>query len=497
MKKFLISIAILSICTIGYSLEFQPVGARQLGMGGAGVASSYDATAQYYNPAIFGFFGKQGKETLESKKFGINAQLGFGVRLNNNLGESLDELSGIDYDALSNIASNATNLTQNDYTNAVKLLSTLKKIQNNGGALTVNADGLIASRISRFGIGLYGIAEASGKPKLDFDNVGFTNSTNTTNTTTVINAIVNGTSDGNGSSSISSTANSYFGSSTVSQLQTALQAAGFSSDQSIDIINTAANQLSGTSYSSTYVAEAVKLIADSVSASTSGNTIDKNTSSIAVNGIALLEVPITYGHPIGDSLSIGASLKLIKGRVYQRDITIFNSNSSDIANDLRDSYKESNNFAVDLGVLWMPNNWVKVGGTAKYLNSPKFDKPNGGEYNVKPQGRVGVSLNPFETLTFALDMDVTKNETSVDGYKSQNIGGGVEWDVLKFLALRAGAYQNIAESDVGIVYTLGVGLNMYLIRGDLAVAFSGKKNQYDGDNIPREARIQANLSIEF
>lgn len=494
MKKFIASIFIMGICVTGYSLEFQPVGARQLGMGGAGVASSYDATAQYYNPAIFGFFGKYGKETLENKKFGINSQLGAGIRLNNNLGESLDELSKIDYDALSNIASNATNLTQSDYTNAVKLLSTLKKIENNGGALTINADGLVASRIGRFGIGLYGIAEASGKPKLDFTNVGFTNSTTTAN---VINAIVTGTTDSNPGSSISPTANSYFGSSTVSQLQTALQNAGFSPDESIDIINTAASQLSGTAYSSTYVAEAVNLVADSVSASTSGKTIDKNQSAIAVNGIALLEVPLTYGHPINDSISIGASLKLIKGRIYKRDITIFNSNSGDIANDLRDSYKESNNFAIDLGALWMPNNWIKVGASAKYLNSPKFDKPNGGEYNVKPQGRVGVSLNPFETLTFAADMDITKNETSVDGYKSQNIGGGVEWDVLKFLALRAGAYQNLAESDIGIMYTLGLGLNLYLVRGDLAVAFSGKKSQYDGDNIPREARIQANLSIEF
>ncbi|MCA1932544.1 MAG: conjugal transfer protein TraF, partial [Calditerrivibrio sp.] len=299
------------------------------------------------------------------------------------------------------------------------------------------------------------------------------------------------------SSSISPTANSYFGSSTVSQLQTALQNAGFLSDESIDIINAAATQLSGTSYSSNYVAEAVNLIADSVSASKSGKTIDNNQSAISVNGIALLEVPLTYGRPINDSIALGASLKLIKGRVYQRDITIFNNNSSEIVNDLRDSYKESNNFALDFGALWMPNNWIKVGATAKYLNSPSFDKPDGGEYKVKPQGRVGIALNPFETLTFALDMDVTKNDTSVNGYKSQNIGGGVEWDVLKFLALRAGAYQNLAESDIGMVYTLGLGLNMYLVRGDLSVAFSGKKNQYDGDNIPKETRIQANLSIEF
>lgn len=376
----------------------------------------------------------------------------------------------------------------------MKLLSYLTKIKDKGGALTLNGNAAIASRIKRVGIGAYGLLEASGKPILDLENVGFTSSVNTT---TVINSIVSGTTDGNGSSSISSTATNYFGSTTITNLQTILQNAGFTADQSVDIINQAATQLSNSGIPSTYVADAVKLLGDSVSASTSGKTIDKNTSSIDVNGIALLEVPITYGHPINDSFSIGANLKLIKGRVYQSSITVFNNDSKDVVKDIRDKYEESNNFAVDVGALWMPNNWLKVGAVAKYLNSPKFDKPNGGEYKVKPQGRIGVAWNPFETLTIAADADITKNDTSVDGYKSQNVGVGVEWDVLKFLALRAGAYKNFAESDIGMMYTAGLGLNLYLIRADIGVAFSGKKSQYDDKDYPNEARLQANLSIEF
>lgn len=69
MKRLIAVLAIMGLASTGYSLEFQPIGARQLGMGGVGVASTIDATAQYYNPAIFGFFAKEGKETLEKKKF--------------------------------------------------------------------------------------------------------------------------------------------------------------------------------------------------------------------------------------------------------------------------------------------------------------------------------------------------------------------------------------------------------------------------------------------
>ncbi|MEF3254960.1 MAG: conjugal transfer protein TraF, partial [Deferribacterales bacterium] len=395
---------------------------------------------------------------------------------------------------ISNIATNSSNLTPQDYEEAVKLLAYLTKIDKNGGALTVNANAALASRVKRVGIGLYGLVEASGKPILDLENVGFTSSNNST---TVINAIINAVDDSNGSSSISSTATSYFGSATITNLQTILTNAGFSSDQSIDIINKAAEQLSGSGIPSSYVADALQLVGDSVNASVNGQTIDNNTSSIDVNGIALLEVPITYGHPMTDNFAIGVNLKLIKGRVYQKNITIFNNDSKDIAKDIRDRYEESNNFAVDIGALYIPNDWFKVGAVAKYLNSPKFDKPDGGDFKVKPQARLGVAFNPFETLTIAADADLTKNNTAVEDYKSQNVGVGVEWDVLKFLALRAGVYKNFAESDIGLMYTAGLGLNLYLVRADVGVAFSGKKTQYDKNSFPNEARVQANLSIEF
>jgi len=58
-------------------------------------------------------------------------------------------------------------------------------------------------------------------------------------------------------------------------------------------------------------------------------------------------------------------------------------------------------------------------------------------------------------------------------------------------------YRNIAESDIGNMYTLGLGVNFYLVRADIGAAFSGKKSQYDGKDYPNEARLQANLSIEF
>ena len=499
MKKLISSLAILGMASSVYALEFQPIGTRQLGMGGVGVASTADATAQYYNPAIFGFFAKEGKRTLERKKFGFNAQGGLGLRLNNDFGKSLDNLSKVNYDSLSRIADAGSNLNRSDYENAVKLLSYLSEISDREGAITINGDAVVATRIKRFGVGAYGLVETSGKPTLDLENIGFT--TTTANTPAqrrqdAINAIVSGTTDNISNSSISQTAQNYFGGN-IANLQQILQNAGFTPDQAIDIINQAAEHAIAAGIPSDYVNSAIELVADSVNASADGKTIDKNESTVDTSGIGLAEVPITYGHPLTNSFAVGLNVKFVRGMVYEQRIKIFNNDSKDVVEKIKDSYKESNNFAVDLGALYMPTNWLKIGVVGKYLNSPKFDRPSGGKYTVKPQARVGIALNPFETLTIAADADITKNDTALPGYKSQNVGVGVEWDVLKFLALRGGAYRNIAQSDIGNIYTLGLGINLYLIRADIAAAFSGKKSKFNDKDFPSETRVQANLSIEF
>ncbi len=119
------------------------------------------------------------------------------------------------------------------------------------------------------------------------------------------------------------------------------------------------------------------------------------------------------------------------------------------------------------------------------------------DVKIKPQVAAGVAFIPFTTLTLELDYDITKNETAFTGYDTQNLGFGVEWDAFRFLALRAGTYKNLAEDDIGWVYTAGLGINAWLMRLDLAGAFSTEKAEFDGDEIPQETRVTAQLSVDF
>lgn len=504
MKRFFIFFAVFFISLPAFALEFQPIGARQLGMGGAGVASTMDATAQYYNPAIFGFFGRETKKVFKDKDFGINAQVGAGVRLNNNLADNIDALSEIDYDLVSQISQGTSSYTADAYREALKLLSVITKIDKDRGAITVNADALLATRIKRFGIGVYGIAEVNGRPSLDLENV--TIGTNVTDAKNKLNTFAGTVTDPG--------KQYYFSETQYDNIRDRLAFVLGNETNAETLLNLAEQKLKADgSIAPQDAYNAFSLLVQSLGgqalspASISAlkksavtGSIEDNQTSIIANGIGLIEVPLTYGHPISDSMAIGFNLKYIQANVFKTekgDIKIFNKDSSDIADELDKYYKESSNFAVDAGILFQPTNWLKLGVVGKYLNSPEFDDPKGGKFKIKPQARAGIALNPFETLTISADIDLTENETTFPGYKSRNLGGGIEWDILKFLALRVGAYKNLAESDIDVVYTAGLGLNLWLLRLDVSGAFSSSKGTYDKKSIPEEARIQANLSIEF
>lgn len=502
MKKTILVFILLLFSSTVFAMEFQPVGARQLGMGGAGVASTMDVTAQYYNPAIFGFFGRETKKTFKDKDFGLNAQIGAGVRLENNLADNIDALSKIDYDLVKQISTNTgQNFTTQGYSEALKLLSIIQKIDKDQGAVTINADALLASRIKRIGIGIYGISEVNGKPYIDLVNVQTGQSaTDAKNKLT------------NYASTISDPGQqNYFSPTQYSNILSGLTSIVGETDAA-KLLNEAELQLKN--YGKITPADAYAAMdliiqslggaplpaAASVKKSAVTGSIENNQTSLVANGIALMEVPLTYGHPLSDSLSIGFNVKYIQASVFKAapgQILVFNKDSGDIVKDLDNYKKDSSNFAVDAGILFQPVNWLKLGAVGKYLNSPEFDDPAGGKVKVKPQGRAGIAINPFETLTLAADIDLTENETMNPNYKSRNLAVGLEWDILKFLALRVGAYKNLAESNISHVYTAGLGLNLWLLRLDVSAAMSSDRSRYNDKSFPEEARVQVNLSMEF
>jgi hypothetical protein len=236
-----------------------------------------------------------------------------------------------------------------------------------------------------------------------------------------------------------------------------------------------------------------------------GGELEKNNTSLTLRGFQLVEVPVSYGHPISESLAIGVNLKMMQGRVYGHRLRVFDSSMDDIEDNITEYYKDSSTFGLDVGAL-ARTKWFNFGVVARNINSPTFA---GFTHNrdqrvtvfpdvtLKPQVTVGAAFIPTETLTLAADYDLTKSDTIVEGYKTQNLNLGVEWDVLRFLALRGGASKNLAQDDSPWIYSAGFGVNLWAVRFDVAGAISDSRVTSEGDRIPTHTRFAAQVSIDF
>ena len=296
---------------------------------------------------------------------------------------------------------------------------------------------------------------------------------------------------------------------TLAEQQADLAAAGLDS-ASIQKLDYLARQQGVTASDTQGVTSLLSTVAGQTSGALTGGSLSQNTTTVLVRGFGLGEVPLSYGLPLGEHWAIGGNVKLMVGRVYGTELLVFDSDSGDVIKDADNNYKQSVNFGLDLGVMGRYK-YFNVGLVGRNLNSPKFSGPTVtttlfdgttktttfSDVTLDPQVTAGVALIPFDTLTFESDCDLTQNSTTLPGYDTQNLSFGVEWNPFHAIALRAGTYKNLLKSDIGWVYTAGLGVNLWAARLDVAGAFSPKKGQYDNRDIPKEIRLSAQLSADF
>lgn len=486
---------LVSIPSVVKAVEFQTPGA--MGMGGAGVARDNGALTSYWNPAGAAFI----KST-----FAVKAAVGAGISGSEGLTENIDRLADIDFDNVKNFNSSAAEVGE-----IVKTLTILDDMKNRQGNFAVNVSVPLGLAVKNIAFGVYGTMEGYVQPIADMTNIIPKDVTNSD----LVSVQELATAVGGGN-----TASGYFTSDQLAALTTLLDNTyGLTTVDATQLANAIDTQLQNSGIDPATVYSAVTDQILPTLSSGAINTLDKNTTAVMTKAIQYVEVPVSYGRTVDKKgkLAFGVTGKLISGTVYQSQILLVNRTdgtlkAQDIVDEMTNNKKTSSAIGIDVGALYKVNDKLNLGIVAKNINSPKFDTPSyqryltlapntietvpGGTVELKPQVRAGVALEPFGWMIFAADLDLTENDTVAPGtvvgssYKSRNFGGGFEFKPASWLKVRGGAYKNLAM-DNGAVLTAGFKLFMLDVDG----AFATQTFVYDGNEIPREVKVNAGMSF--
>lgn len=511
--------AALFLASVAGAQQWQFVGTRAMGMGGAGVATAFGPDAQYWNPAGLA----QEDDTNET---GLLINAGATFEATKNVLEGVRDLTDMadQYKALKTAIDNGNTATAENITTLFKGLSDISKMIGKETGALINADAGAVFKFKNFAVSGRALGTGSITPVVDTKNIQFNTGTGLT-----LGATTAPTSTSNQSAAAALAAsieahgllapfNTLFSATYADSAElanaivNAAVAQGATEAQILDMLGVATSNMDG----------AAEIIIQAASAT---GSYKDNETLVMADAATFGEMSLGYGQQVIPGLKVGGNFKVISGYTAQSGVMVLTENEDikDILDKAYDNKKNSTNIGIDLGVManlsklldkevfWNP----QFGLTARNLNSPKFDRPGApadinaaiarnwrtDKYELKPQVRAGVAVSPFNWMTAAADIDVTENDTMIDSIKSRQLALGLEFNVVngqRFnMPLRLGFNKNLSDSSVSPFYTAGIGFNMMHFYIELAGAISSDTTKIDGNTIPNSAAASLTLGFLF
>ena len=511
----------VALTSLAQAQSWQFVGSRALGMGGAGVATAYGPDAQYWNPA-----GLAQEEDLNETGLLIN--VGADMQATKNILESVSGLTDMadQYKNLENAISAGNKATAENISTIFKGLNDISKLIGQNSGLLVNGNGGVGLKIKNFSVSARAIGTGAITPVIDTKNIQFNTGTGLQLST--VTAAPSTAANNDAATALKNAIDQY---GILPALQNLLNQPGYNSTQ---MANAIINAMDERGASPDVISQTVNTVVDNLGgaseilnqyASATGSYKDNETLAMA-DAATFAEMSLGYGQRVIPGLKLGANVKVLTGYTAQSGVMILKDDQdiSDILDKAYDNKKSNTNLGIDLGALVNFSELLdkeiflnpQFGLTAKNINGPKFNRPdvpaelvgspvaaqwNHDKYQLKPQVRGGVAINPIKNITVAADLDLTENDTMIKGINSRQLGVGMEINVFnrpKFhIPLRVGYNTNLASSAVSDYLTAGIGLNMLHFYLELAGAVSTNTGKVDDTTVPNSAAASLSLGFLF
>lgn len=525
MKKIIVTLFLSVNCLFSYNL-FNPIGFKATGMGGVGTANAPASLASYYNPALL-------LASPNSTEFSIGVGLTY---RENNIARNLDTLENAQLeDTIDNIEEAASGVVTGFTFNTSTITDAITSILNSGDTLdTATLTETFSTLIEN---------EVITQTTLD-DLVSGGYITND-----VLDQLKNeGLVDSSGNlitkSAVSSRAATYDINSLLSGLTVTLNVSAEDRENIKKIQDVISNLSSNNAlyfsvdaYVSSlvdknfaigvfmYVDAAIKIKTsashtelivknddqyvkynpdtDQVSFTDENEykqssimyAIDSGLIGVDAKAMWLTEIPLTFSDTsqyLNGYLGYGLNVKLMNLTMKTKSISL--QSGSDAVEDLTEDndFEFNTNVGLDLGVAYQPrDSGTIIGLVGKNLNSPTF-KIDGETIKLKPAYRIGVSRQfLFDTAEFAIDYDLTENDTLIAGETTQKIGTGIEFHPASWFSFRVGAMKDIGDNSFndGYIYTAGLGFGLKWGQFDISAMKAENDGYYDGEDIPKYMKV--------
>jgi hypothetical protein len=457
--------------------EWEVLGARFEGMGGAAVAVAEGAQAAYWNPGALAF----SPPLIE-----IDAPFGFSVAAEGDLLRSADRLSDFfdssDFDDVLRKVKRSQRLTEDELAQTTQFfVDRLPGFDEHGAGAIARANLGLNLRRGSWVLTGAGRALVGADPELDTSTLSFVERD------IDVDSLIGPGMDRSGD---------FVNGASQGLADSVAMSAGLTQEQAEELVFQA--ERAGIDTGSAGVQELIAQLA-----SGGGGSGGTNASGILIRGLYTKQIGIAWGGHVlpgtfGDRLGLGVHVQFIHGTTVRKFIGAEDGEDGGIGTENR---RRSKRLSLDVGVLYEPNDWLRLALSARRINGPSFPTKGGSPILLRPQLRAGGAVYLSSRWIVSADLDLTENESDiVDGFRSRVLALGTEYRST-FLGnsvdLRLGVHRNLATGpNRDIVVTAGFGLYLGNFRFDLAFGSGLDREAFDqvgGTKIPRRVDLQTGI----